>query len=82
LFWPYPEKVVILIMLGSQEFILPYNLIVEKGGECPYLDVTDKRIKVEMPILMDGLIMKIFLTEEVLIHNRGFCKGFDKIYCM
>jgi hypothetical protein len=78
-FWSYPEKVVIFIVLGSHEFILPYNLIVEKGGECPNLDVPDKRIKVQLPVLGDGLIMKICLTEEVLIPSRGFCKGFDKI---
>jgi hypothetical protein len=44
-------------------------MIVKKGGECPNLDVTDKRVKVKLSVLRDGLIMKICLTEEVLIHN-------------
>ena len=81
-FWSYLEEAVILVMLGSQEVILPCNLIVEKGGECPNLDVTDKRIKVKLSVLRDGLIMKICLTEEVLIHSRGFYKVFDKICWM
>jgi hypothetical protein len=78
--WSYPEKAVIFIVLGRHEVILPYNLIVEKGGECPNLDVPDKRIEVQLTILGDGLVMKIYLIEEVLIPSRGFCKGFDKIY--
>ncbi len=78
-FWTYPEKAVILIVLGSQEVVLPYNLIVEKGGECPNLDVTDKRIKVKLSVLRDGLIMKICLTEEVLISGGGSYKIFNKI---
>ena len=61
-FWPYPEKAIILIMLGSQEVILPYNLIVEKGVECPNLDVTDKRIKVQLPVLRNGFVVEICLT--------------------
>jgi hypothetical protein len=81
-FWSYPEKSVIFIVLGIQEVILPFNLTVEKGGECPNLDVPNKRIKVQLPILRDGLIMEICLTEEVLIHSRGFYKGFDKICWM
>jgi hypothetical protein len=49
---------------------MPYNLIVREGGECPNLDITNKRVKVKLSVLRDGLIMKIYLTEEVLIHNR------------
>ena len=78
-FWSYLEKEVIFIVLGSQEVILPQNLIVEKGGECPNLDVPDKRIKVQLHVLGGGLVMKICLIEEVLIPNRGCCKSFDKI---
>jgi hypothetical protein len=47
-FWPYPKKAIILIVLGSWEVILPYNLIVKEEGECPNLDVTDKRVKVKL----------------------------------
>jgi hypothetical protein len=65
-------------VLGSQEVILPQNLIVKKGGECPNLDVSDKRIKVQLPVLGDGLVMKICLTEEVLILAEASAKVLTK----
>jgi hypothetical protein len=54
-------------------------MIVKEGGECLNLDITDKRVKVKLSVLRDGLIMKIYLTKEVIIHRRGFCKGSNKI---
>jgi hypothetical protein len=78
-FWSYPEKVIIFIVLGKQEVILPQNLIVEKGGELLNLDVPDKSIKVQLPVLRNGFIMEICLTKEVLIPSRCFCESFDKI---
>jgi hypothetical protein len=41
---------------------MPCNLIVKEGGECPNLDITDKRVKVKLSVFRDGLIMKIYLT--------------------